>query len=254
MHSAFERAVNLVAPDGTVLTLADPSLGTGPRAVGVHAPCALGLAPGDAVTLGTDALGTPHGSVPVPTRVVDHAVPALAPRPEAVAAVQHLVRRTATAPLGSWEERTARTLTDRLAALVDALTARDDDRVDRAVAALVGLGHGLTPTGDDMLCGLLLATHLPSPAAAYRTTLVTAVRAHHGATVPLSATFLEDACGGRARSQALDLVHALHTGSHVTDAVHAVLSIGHSSGHDLLTGLVAGLTGLVDSRLTEGTA
>lgn len=108
------------------------------------------------------------------------------------------------------------------------------------VAALVGAGPGLTPAGDDALCGaLLMARALGHPAQAALARLVQAATAHPGATTALSAALLADAAAGYGLAPVVALVDALARGDvrSATSAVGAVAAIGHTSGLALLAGI-----------------
>lgn len=89
-----------------------------------------------------------------------------------------------------------------LAALARDLTraALDDRPVDDAVAGLMGAGRGLTPSGDDTLCGVLLALCASDGPAARRaqSTVRSAVLAMTSRTTSLSAALLVAAGEGYA--------------------------------------------------------
>jgi Protein of unknown function (DUF2877) len=134
----------------------------------------------------------------------------------------------------SWRDP-ARLLTERL---------RAGDGLSSAVAALVGAGPGLTPSGDDVLCGVLLGLRVHGPAsAALVPALWREVQPRLTATTSLSAALLAEAAQGYAVPPVVRLTEALVGGdeAQVAAAVPAVLTIGHSSGADLLGGLVGAL-------------
>ena len=100
------------------------------------------------------------------------------------------------------------------------------------VAARVGAGSGLTPYGDDVLCGWL-AVHR---AAGVETPAVdAAVRALLHRTTLLSAALLDCALHGEVLPEFAVWVRALDTSAE-TAAAAALESVGHSSGRGLLTG------------------
>jgi hypothetical protein len=111
-----------------------------------------------------------------------------------------------------------------------------------AIRALVGLGDGLTPGGDDVLAGLLtglLATgECPDLAAAVGKFAQDRVLDR---TPVLSAELLRLAAAGHACVEALGVLRAVHSGHQLPGALHRLLSIGHTSGADLATGLGMGL-------------
>jgi len=104
---------------------------------------------------------------------------------------------------------------------------------------LLGRGPGLTPAGDDVLAGWLLAVHHH---AAARDELLPVVGAWH-ATTALSASLLEEAAAGRGIPAALAVADAL--GGHgdagdVATALGRLLRVGHTSGAALAHGLLRG--------------
>jgi Protein of unknown function (DUF2877) len=112
----------------------------------------------------------------------------------------------------------------------------------RAATLLVGLGPGFTPSGDDLLGGLMLAL-----TAAGRVTLRDALWHALGPelddlTVPASAMHLSAAADGMASESVHHLLNTvLLDGPDLGARLDAVARIGHTSGWDSLAGLVLGL-------------
>jgi hypothetical protein len=101
-----------------------------------------------------------------------------------------------------------------------------------AVNDLVGAGDGLTPRGDDVLCGWL-AMHRAAGAA---TPLIDeAVRVRMQDTTLLSATLLDCALRGEVLPQFAAYVGALGTPTQA-GAERDLLAVGHSTGSGLLEG------------------
>jgi hypothetical protein len=146
-----------------------------------------------------------------------------------------------------------------------------------AVTALIGAGAGLTPSGDDALCGVLLALRAVGAADAHRR-VADAVRTGIGRTTSLSASLLVAAIEGYAVPDVVRLVTLLTTpaagpsgrndapepvwsrplaGSFrpvdppVRGALERVLAIGHSSGADLVAGLAGTFIALHDTSMTS---
>lgn len=124
--------------------------------------------------------------------------------------------------------------------VVGRLVSTDVPRVDLHLAgrtppdpaALVGCGDGLTPYGDDVLCGWLAihrAAGVPTP------DLDTAVRRVLPRTTVLSATLLDCAMRGEVLPEFASYVGALGTPAQ-TEAEAALLAVGGSSGAGLLEG------------------
>ncbi len=133
-------------------------------------------------------------------------------------------------------------------AIAVACLSRDPGTLWREAAALVGLGEGLTPSGDDLLGGLMFSLHTvrqlcpdlaPDPAAQARF-----LAAAEGRTHPISYALLRDLAAG----QAAEPLHAWMRGVvHGAPAAcmralaRDVIGIGHTSGWDLLAGALTGL-------------
>ncbi len=116
--------------------------------------------------------------------------------------------------------------------------------VDAAiVGALVGHGDGLTPFGDDVLCGWLAAHR----AAGVPTAAVDdAVRRHLPRTTTLSATLLDCALAGEVADPVAGYLRALGTPL-APSARDDLLAFGHSSGLGLAHGIDLGLAVLARS-------
>lgn len=117
--------------------------------------------------------------------------------------------------------------------------------LDAAAAALVGLGPGLTPAGDDVLAGALVTcAHLGVGAPQ----LAAAVQERAPATTALSADLLRHAGHGRAAPPVLDVVASLVGTCPVTPALVRLLGVGSTSGHDTATGVLLAARALLDRR------
>jgi Protein of unknown function (DUF2877) len=157
--------------------------------------------------------------------------------------------------------------------LADCCAAGDLASAVDAAERIVGLGPGLTPSGDDALCGLLLALRLlggavPSPLASRHSArrmesgpanhgahphlqsgtsvwladwIGAAVTAHAGdRTTSLAATLLHCAARGQASVEVAGVLRGIAGQEPVLPAVRRLLSTGHTSGADLAWGLLAG--------------
>ncbi|SDK23641.1 DUF2877 domain-containing protein [Streptomyces indicus] len=141
-----------------------------------------------------------------------------------------------------------RELTPDIAPLAARLTERarqDVSGSDRtlydAAGALLGRGPGLTPSGDDILCGLLLAANSTLPRPRWFPALLTATALAHRRTTLVSASLLTHAAAGHCIPEVAALLHAAASSGEIpTTHLAALLSVGHTSGSDLLHGLCAG--------------
>lgn len=123
-------------------------------------------------------------------------------------------------------------------ALYSALRHQDVKTLAHAAERLAGLGQGLTPSGDDILAGMMIAVNLVRPGLAITVgDLVTA--AVRGRTTRISIAYLEAASGGNAGEAWHVLARTLErTHSDVQAAARRVMAFGETSGADMLTGFV----------------
>ncbi|MFN0302342.1 MAG: DUF2877 domain-containing protein [Burkholderiales bacterium] len=128
---------------------------------------------------------------------------------------------------------------------VAALASNDHDRIEPTAVALLGLGSGLTPSGDDLVGGALFARWLVSPhdvawqRLGERLIAIAPTRTHE-----ISVALLADLIHGATYGVLHALVDALADSNpftKVVDAARALTSIGHSSGWDMLTGFLYAL-------------
>jgi hypothetical protein len=137
---------------------------------------------------------------------------------------------------------------DRAAPLVRALgrACEDDDPAAALAAArpLLGLGAGLTPSGDDLVGGAIFGRRLASGADPRWTSVGRKLsqeirqRSH-----VVSAALFADLAAGRSFAPLHDLADALAAGDDAgaVRAARSLVSIGHSSGWDMLAGLLIGI-------------
>lgn len=120
---------------------------------------------------------------------------------------------------------------------------------------LLGAGPGLTPSGDDVLAGLLIgARSFGLPTEALRTRLLDAAP---GGTTDLSAALLRCACRGESIPQVKAMLTAMsrRKGYHVAqlhDALRDLCAVGHTSGKALASGVAAAATTAAWVREHEG--
>jgi uncharacterized protein DUF2877 len=125
-----------------------------------------------------------------------------------------------------------------IAALADWLASRGKDAPPAVAAILLGLGPGLTPSGDDLVGGAMIALRalgrgdLASRLADWALPLA---RERTGA---ISLAHLACAAGGEGSAALHDLLNALLAadGEGIAAGVAALAALGHSSGWDMLAG------------------
>ncbi len=116
------------------------------------------------------------------------------------------------------------------------------------VKTLLGLGSGLTPSGDDLLVGYLAGlwciVREKSERVQFLSSIGEMIVQHSSRTNDISRTYLYHAAQGQVASRLADLAEAI---SHAekNERLHevslAAMSVGHTSGMDMVTGLLIGL-------------
>ena len=128
-----------------------------------------------------------------------------------------------------------------LSELVVALEAGDRTRAAEVARRLVGLGPGLTPSGDDVLVGIEAALHaLARPSAGF---LALAMGGVEERTTALAATLLRHAGAGEF-AERLHILLAALLGSDdeaIPATIDRALAWGATSGTDCLLGVLIGL-------------
>jgi hypothetical protein len=262
VHSVFERAVNLVDESGTLLGLIGPAGGEGPATVVLSGVPSWRVVPGDSCPIRA-------GRLVIGVAELDW-VDARVWRP------RHASRTVDAAELRRRTVRVARALADiddrggfhrfvratpapsdsvtsawigALASITTAM-ATDTDPTD-AIRGLVGLGPGLTPSGDDFIVGLACTfDRLGDPRAATLRTAIGVVLAERPArTTDIGAARLRHAAAGRLEEASERVLREMLSGdgARLEDAAIVAANWGHSSGIDTIVGMLRAMK-LVDGE------
>jgi hypothetical protein len=139
----------------------------------------------------------------------------------------------------------ARTAYPLLKSLARALVSGDNECLSNTARSLVGLGPGLTPSGDDLIGGLMLmqayGTQVPAgprPVPAMKEAVIEAARTR---THILSRIMLERAACGITTVGLDRLLRSLvesEPPSTIEMAARTILELGATSGEDFLAGIV----------------
>lgn len=124
------------------------------------------------------------------------------------------------------------------------------------VGRLVGLGPGLTPSGDDLVGGILIALRGLGRGEAVDLLWPAVRKCAAEARNPISAAHLAAAAQGHGGAAVHALFHDLLRGDDgaLVDRLEAIGRIGHSSGWDALAGVVTVLRAWLDSRAADSDA
>jgi len=248
----YGRAANYEGPSG-LLSIVTESVGEGPVNIvlsGVSAPAASVVRVEDgAVWIGGRRFAT--SGVPVYSSDVRNL--GIEPRvlPSGLAVLEEALGREAPprslaflldrARLGEFRTPFERDFARRAAAGARALFSGDEIGGARR---LRGCGFGLTPSGDDFLCGVMIGLNALDVWSGGRLgPSIRRIRRAAGDGGVMSRTYLDLAAEGRAQAAVRDLLDAIARGSadHPIPAVRRLLSHGATSGADLAVGLAMAL-------------
>ena len=116
-----------------------------------------------------------------------------------------------------------------------------------SIRPLIGLGHGLTPSGDDFLVGYLTGLWSTAGNSPSRTQFLAALDVEISETArntnEISRAYLRSAIKGHVSEPIAKLAQQLsqaNNASSVTAATQAALQVGHTSGADGVLGLLLG--------------
>ena len=121
-----------------------------------------------------------------------------------------------------------------------------------AVSALLGLGPGLTPSGDDFLGGMLIALYVCGEKSVQKQ-LYTQVESLLDNTGPVSKAHLKAAALGEGSHSLHQVLNMLLNGNDtkLEPAIDAINQIGHTSGWDALAGVAVVLRLLASPSRSE---
>ena len=142
---------------------------------------------------------------------------------------------------------TARKSGSAMRNLVEA-TRRFDLTAAASIDTLIGLGTGLTPSGDDLLVGYLAglwcAVLDKSERVQFISDLGKALACLSRKTNDISRTYLYHASRGQVSSLLTNLAETICLGGNsdrLLDTAKTAMQVGHTSGMDAVTGLLIGL-------------
>jgi len=190
----------------------------------------------------------------------DGTLDSVGPLPELVAleSISHAARAHRSTMSGRDSfARAASSKCDALLAELAGSVARDDAlAAEKTARALVGLGPGLTPSGDDALCGFMLARCIAEGGGGggdADDAVRSVARRTDGRTTVFSAVQLGLAADRRFGEALLEVAIALGGGwpGGVHPAVARCLDLGATSGADALLGLVAGVRSAQPAKLVN---
>lgn len=254
--ASFERSTYAETDQGQLIAILAESLGRGAFALTVAgSPSFAALQPGEGARIEDRTLHLGDFLIDLAASVPwDPTLPLLEGRPqEGMRIVEaHLIdhapedglSRAVVEASGSGRSLLLLQGGSALEDLGKAVRSGDAAGVTGAVGQLAGLGPGLTPSGDDVLAGFLLALRLwPEASRPLGAQILAALILGTAAprTGRISRAYLWAARQGHASDAWHDLVHSLPgAATAVTAAVTRILQTGETSGADMLAGFLFG--------------
>jgi hypothetical protein len=252
----FNRACNLVDAERRIVALTLPEVGRGPFAVTV--PGSPGLF--NTLAPGQPASADAHRVTVGPWQILLDNAPVWEPAlPLAGHAFKPEFILTLTKPYLDWPNFYDNTPVNRHMAalarqsadqLAQALAIGNKPAAIAAALQLAGLGHGLTPAGDDFLLGALAALWFAGRAD----NCPPLAQAAAAKTTALSAAFLQAADRGEFMEpwHILAQTWAAQNTAASQAALDQIARFGASSGRDALAGFAAAMAAIVKNRLSFG--
>lgn len=250
IHSVYRRAINIALESGQLVTVSPMADGRGPYSFHV-AGAALppGHVPGERVVVTETLLRIGARQAEIPGDGIydlPRGTLRLTPRrcTEAAALLERLLEREASRvdadPVWAVTQKRIRHRCDML---VQRFCRGDIPAIVENGRALLGLGQGLTPSGDDILTGMFAVLGMQgSPFPAADLLLSRVIRGQREQTTDVSWQMLSAAAAGCYKQMLIDCAQALGTeGVDATPSAERVLGIGHSSGRDMLLGCLTAL-------------
>jgi len=235
VHSVFEKSLNLDWHDGRLLTLHGPGPLLAPFAVALtHFPAGA-VRPGqpvwrrdDTITLDGVVVGWSGAAS------VDTVMPETSAERQSVTALLSMLSDVESGSSGL-TSTVGRRAESRLA---DGLRLRQSESFIAGALGLLGLGEGLTPSGDDCLVGALAVVHrfARSWLDAHPEIDSTVTTASVTATNAIAREFVTHALAGQFSESLIDLMSA-QSAKDIGRAVTHLLSMGARSGADTLHGI-----------------
>lgn len=275
VHSVFQSAANLcLSNDGRLITLVGSDEGDLPQGIRLNTPpgfsfaglhvgelltCRDGFLRLDSLSLTVDLCQARTWKCDLPSLNIDLSIPSMESAWKSVRqalnkrqllsgaeiVADDLLRSDGIQPRAGVPRKTR----DAMQGLVQATLRYDLTIASSHVRALIGLGPGLTPSGDDLLAGYLAGMWCVVRERHEHEQFISSLGrrvvrlAHH--TNDISRTYLYHAAQGQVSSRLANLAEAIcreENADRLLDIAEASMQVGHTSGMDTVTGLLMGLT------------
>ena len=250
LHSRFSHAINWMNAEGEMVTFLSEDLPNGPNTLIVDIESFDDWALNESVMLTKSSQGLSLSNTNINLMIQEDVqiwrtkLPRLSKvNGDAILAI-HLFLSLNNGDLQEIEKKIYHQLDDNHRALCQAIQAKNYDDVIQCIQRNIGLGLGLTPSGDDRLVGFLLGCYIQSRRNIdLLEAIQKAIAISHDRTNDISYAMLKCAAEGRFNEWLMMLSEVIchHDSKTLDDAIQNVFSIGSRSGGDMLKGFVLSL-------------
>lgn len=234
VHSVFRHAFNWTGAAGDFFTVLDRRGGNVPDSILVDLPDGFSFqdftAAGDPVAAAPEALRLPGLRI----RLENASRWNAEIRPGRLTASWAVMPPEPPDAADPFERR----INTLLPQLLEALRSRDAAGVESAAAGLIGLGGGLTPTGDDILVGLIGTLKMAGSDPWINAVAERIAQMAEGKTTEVSAAALRHAAAGRLPQRLADYI-AADSEEERCRCGERLRAVGHRSGCDMMRGVAS---------------
>lgn len=127
--------------------------------------------------------------------------------------------------------------------LKTSVISRDEEYINGVLKSIIGRGRGLTPSGDDLLIGLLWINEISGIFSKEFFNSLKQLIFQGGLTTDVSINYYKSAFKGDYSSSLIDLCYSIieFNEEEIRINLENIIQYGHTSGADLLSGIALGL-------------
>lgn len=152
--------------------------------------------------------------------------------------IENLITKT-----NSYHNNINKKITETILTIGQLVKNHRTDILSQSIAQLIGFGTGLTPSGDDFLCGFIASANCkPNINHDYLSLFKSETSNLLIKTNIISSTFLQCAMHKDTFGILHDLANSISKNTCCNNDLYKLCTFGHSSGMDIATGFMYGLT------------
>lgn len=123
------------------------------------------------------------------------------------------------------------------------MVSKDNEYIQKSLRRIIGRGKGLTPSGDDLLIGLIWTNDIRRIFSREFVENLKRLILEENLTTDISQNYYKAAFSGKYGSRLIDLCNGLiNPGKNpLNNYIHKILNHGHTSGMDTLSGIALGI-------------